>query len=135
MTPRGSSRRRSPSDVPATPLADPAPRADRDRTGQAARAGGRPATAVRLLRAGLRLIGPGADGGDPASTEIRGRLLISLAWAESERGRVEAGYRLLDEAERHIRPEQRPVLLAQRGLLLKRSGRNEDALRQYDEAV
>jgi len=134
--------------VPATPLADRVPRSARatpagraDQAGRLHAAGlaasddGRPATAVRLLRAGLRLIGPGADGGDPASAEIRGRLLISLAWAESERGRVEAGFRLLDEAERHIRPEQRPVLLAQRALLLKRSGRNEDALRQYDEAV
>jgi tetratricopeptide (TPR) repeat protein len=133
--------------VPATPLADRAGRTGQPgRTDQADRAtrlhaaalaasdDGRPATAVRQLRAGLRLIGPGADGGDPASVEIRGRLLISLAWAESERGRVAAGFRLLDEAERHIPPEQRPVLLAQRGLLLKRSGRNEDALRQYDEA-
>ena len=91
--------------------------------------------AVRQLRAGLRLIGPDAAGDAPAVAEIRGRLLISLAWAESERGRVGAGFRLLDEAERHIRLAQRPVLLAQRGLLLKRSGRNDLALRQYDEAV
>ena len=42
----------------------------------------RPAVAVRQLRAGLRLIGPDADGGDPAATEIRGRLLVSLAWAK-----------------------------------------------------
>src|SRR5215470_15848504 len=96
---------------------------------------GRPAVAVRQLRAGLRLIGPDADGGDPAAAEIRGRLLVSLAWAESERGRVEAGFRLLDEAEQHIPRSQRPILLAQRGLLLKRSGCNEAALRQYDEAV
>ena len=93
------------------------------------------ASAVRQLRAGLRLIGTAADGGDPAVAEIRGRLLISLAWAESERGRVDTGFRLLDQAEQHITPAQRPVLLAQRGLLLKRSGRNDLALRQYDEAV
>jgi CHAT domain len=96
---------------------------------------GRPAAAVRQLRAGLRLIGAGADTGDPAVAEVRGRLLISLAWAESERGRVDAGFRLLDQAEQHITRAQRPVLLAQRGLLLKRSGRNDLALRQYDEAV
>ncbi len=95
---------------------------------------GRPATAVRQLRAGLRLLGPGPGHG-PEAAEIRGRLLISLAWAESERGRVDAGFRLLDEAEQHIRPAQRPILLAQRGLLLKRSGRNDLALSQYDEAV
>jgi tetratricopeptide (TPR) repeat protein len=96
---------------------------------------GRPASAVRQLRAGLRLIGAVADSGDPAVAEVRGRLLISLAWAESERGRVDAGFRLLDQAEQHITRAQRPVLLAQRGLLLKRSGRNDLALRQYDEAV
>ena len=48
---------------------------------------------------------------------------------------MDAGFRLLDQAERHITRAQRPVLLAQRGLLLKRSGRNDLALRQYDEAV
>ena len=96
---------------------------------------GRPAAAVRQLRAGLRLIGPDGGSDVPAVAQIRGRLLISLAWAESERGRVEAGFRLLDEAEQHILPAQRPILLAQRGLLLKRSGRNADALCQYDEAV
>jgi len=99
---------------------------------------GRPAAAVRQLRAGLRLIGNGGDaagGGDPAVTEIRARLLVSLAWAESERGRVDVGFRLLDEAERLIPPAQRAILFAQRGLLLKRSGRNEEALRQYDQAV
>lgn len=99
---------------------------------------GRPAAAVRQLRAGLRLIGPGGDapdGGDPAVAEIRARLLVSLAWAESERGRVDVGFGLLDEAERLIPQPQRAILFAQRGLLLKRSGRNEEALRQYDQAV
>ena len=103
--------------------------------GLAASDDGRPAAAVRQLRAGLRLIGTDPGSGGPAVAEVRGRLLISLAWAESERGRVDAGFRLLDQAERHITRAQRPVLLAQRGLLLKRSGRNDLALRQYDEAV
>jgi CHAT domain len=96
---------------------------------------GRPSVAVRQLLAGLRLIGPDAAADDPAVAQVRARLLISLAWAESERGRVDAGFRLLDEAERHIPPAQRPILLAQRGLLLKRNGQNELALRQYDAAV
>ncbi len=116
----------------------PAPLADRAaRLHAAALASsddGRPASAVRQLRAGLRLIGA-ADSGDPAVAEVRGRLLISLAWAESERGRVDVGFALLDQAEQHITRAQRPVLLAQRGLLLKRSGRNDLALRQYDEAA
>ncbi len=117
----------------AAPLADRAARLHA--AALASSDNGRPAAAARQLRAGLRLIGPDPAGDSPAVAEIRGRLLISLAWAESERGRVDAGFRLLDEAERRIPQAQRPVLLAQRGLLLKRSGRNDLALRQYDEAV
>jgi len=119
--------------VKATPAADRAVRLHA--AGMASSDDGRPATAVRQLRAGLRLIQRDAADDDPAFAEIRGRLLVSLAWAESERGRVDVGFRLLDEAEQHIPRGQRPILLAQRGLLLKRSGRNELALRQYDEAV
>jgi tetratricopeptide (TPR) repeat protein len=119
--------------VRAAPLADRAARLHA--AGLASSDDGRPAAAVRQLRAGLRLIGTDAARGDPAVAEVRGRLLISLAWAESERGRVDIGFRLLDEAEQHIPRVQRPILLAQRGLLLKRSGRNDLALRQYDEAV
>ena len=122
--------------MPAVPPADLADRAARMHVAAlAASDDGRPAAAARQLRAGLRLIGPDPAGDVPAVAEIRGRLLISLAWAESERGRVDTGFRLLDEAEQHIPPAQRPILLAQRGLLLKRSGRNDLALGQYDEAV
>jgi hypothetical protein len=87
--------------------------------GLAASDNGRPAVAVRQLRAGLRLLAgrPGPD--EPALADVRGRLLVSLAWAESERGRVEVGFRLLAEA----------------AILLKRAGRDELALRQFDEAV
>jgi hypothetical protein len=119
--------------VCAAPLADRAARLHA--AALASSDNGRPASAVRQLRAGLRLIGATADSGDPAAAEVRGRLLISLAWAESERGQVDAGFRLLDQAEQHITGGQRPVLLAQRGLLLKRNGHNDQALRQYDEAV
>jgi tetratricopeptide (TPR) repeat protein len=119
--------------MPAPPLADRAARLHA--AGLASSDNGRPATAVRQLRAGLRLVTGGASAETAELDEIRGRLLISLAWAESERGRVEAGFRLLDEADRHIGLAQRPVLLAQRALLLKRSGRNDLALPQYDEAV
>jgi tetratricopeptide (TPR) repeat protein len=122
--------------VRAAPFADRADRAARMHAAALVSSdNGRPAAAVRQLRAGLRMIGPDSGGDVPAVAQIRGRLLISLAWAESERGRVDTGFRLLDEAEQHIPPAQRPILLAQRGLLLKRSGRNELALRQYDEAV
>ncbi|WBB75905.1 CHAT domain-containing protein [Micromonospora sp. WMMD1128] len=91
---------------------------------------GQPGRAARELRAGLRLARH-----NPALREVHVRLLISLAWAESERGRVELGFRLLDEAEALVAAPQWPILLGQRALLLKRSGRNAEALRQYDAAV
>ncbi len=94
---------------------------------------GRPARAVRHLRAGLAALN-GAEAADDVA-EIRGRLLITLAWAESERGRVEIGLRLLDEAETVMGPGQVGVLHGQRALLLKRRGRNEIALQYYDSAV
>ena len=104
--------------------------------GLAASDNGRPASAARTLRAGLRLTGQAAARhADPSLAELHGRLLISLAWAESERGQVDTGFALLDEAERHVTTAQRPVLHAQRALLLKRSGRYDLALAQYDQAV
>jgi tetratricopeptide (TPR) repeat protein len=102
--------------------------------GTASSDNGRPAVAVRQLRAGLRLIGD-ATPDDPLLARVRGRLLISLAWAESECGRVEIGFRVLDDAEPVIPDDQRPILSAQRALLLKRSGRYQQALRQFDAAV
>lgn len=91
---------------------------------------GQPGRAARELRAGLRLATR-----HPALRDIHARLLISLAWAESERGRVELGFRLLEEAEALVASPQRPILLGQRALLLKRNGRNAEALRRYDEAI
>jgi hypothetical protein len=102
--------------------------------GMASSDNGRPAVGPRQLRAGLRLVDPDAAA-DPTLAELRGRLLISLAWAEAERGRVEVGYRLLDEAEPHVTERQRPVLLAQRALILKRAGRDDIALRHFDRAI
>jgi tetratricopeptide (TPR) repeat protein len=101
---------------------------------QASSDNGRPALAARQIRAGLRLLDatPTPDGD---LLHVRGRLLVSLAWAESERGRVDVGFRLLDEAEPLVGPTQRAVLLAQRALLLKRGGRDDLALRQYSEAI
>jgi tetratricopeptide (TPR) repeat protein len=102
--------------------------------GMAASDGGRPTVAVRRLRAGLRLVdGVGSD--EPDLVRVKGRLLMSLAWAESERGRVGYASRLLDDAEPVVPDDQRPVLYAQRALLLKRSGRYREALRQFDRAL
>jgi hypothetical protein len=55
--------------------------------GMAASDNGQPAVAVRRLRAGLRLIEGAAADGDRAMVDVRVRLPVSLAWAESERGR------------------------------------------------
>jgi CHAT domain-containing protein/tetratricopeptide (TPR) repeat protein len=107
--------------------------ADLCSAGVAANEMSRPGLAVRHLRAGLRLLD--ANPTDPALLAVRGRLLVSLAWAESERGRADAGFRLLREAEPLLPPGQRPVLYAQRALLLERTGRNDLALREYDAAV
>ena len=99
---------------------------------------GQPALAVRRLRAGLQLVAdpaPGAPDPEPTLAALRSRLLLSLAWAESERGRVELGFRLLDEAEAGIPADLRGALFGQRALLLKRSGRHDEAIGQFDAAV
>jgi hypothetical protein len=126
--------------VELTALAERAAR--RHAAGMAASDGGQPAVAVRHLRAGLRLVeGAGDDGdGDGAAgvgviAEVRGRLLVSLAWAEFERGRVDLGFEILDRAEPGIPDGQLPLLLAQRALLLRRSGHNEAALPWLDRAI
>ena len=98
--------------------------------GVAASSDGRPAAAVRQLRLAMHHAGT-----DPASAHLRGRILISLAWAEAERGRVELGFELLDEAEPLIPPRHRGVLHGQRGLLLRRTGRDGPAIDQYDAAI
>jgi tetratricopeptide (TPR) repeat protein len=84
--------------------------------------------AVRRLRAALRLA---ADRADP----VRGRLLISLAWVEAERGRVDLGFRLLDEAALLLPPDRLPLLHAQRAVLLRRNGRTDLAAPEFDRAV
>lgn len=105
----------------------------------------RPDLAVRQLRAGLRLLDAGSASGRPpgalpadvdeAVAELRVRLMVSLAWAESERGRIGGAFRLLDEAEARAPAAQRPVVLSQRALLLERTGRNDLALAEFDAAV
>ncbi|GIM96563.1 CHAT domain-containing protein [Paractinoplanes toevensis] len=96
--------------------------------GHAANLEGRPALAVRKLRAAVRLAGA-------CEAEVRGRLLISLAWAEAERGRVDLGLRLLDQAERLLPPAGQALLHAQRAVLLRRNGRNDLALPEFSRAI
>ncbi|MBM2616271.1 CHAT domain-containing protein [Actinoplanes sp. LDG1-06] len=83
---------------------------------------------MRRLRAALRLTGAG----DPAA---RGRVLVTLAWAEAERGRVDLGHRLLDQAEELTPEAGRPVLHAQRAALFNRNGRADLAMPWFDRAI
>jgi tetratricopeptide (TPR) repeat protein len=113
------------------------------RAGTVASERGRPASAVRSLRAGLRLIAlsnpaSGTPTGVPVGGEaraLRAQLMVSLAWAEFELGRIDVAFGLLDDAAQLVPRDEFPVLLAQRALLLKRTGRPGDAMRSYNEAI
>jgi tetratricopeptide (TPR) repeat protein len=103
--------------------------------GVQATAAGRPATGIRLLEAGLRLLGWPAGPVPSAARGLGARLLLSLAHAEAEVGRTERGLDLLREAEELIAPADRGVLLQQRGLMLMRTGRTAEVLPLLDAAV
>ncbi len=83
---------------------------------------------MRRLRAALRL----TSEHDPAA---RGRVLVTLAWAEAERGRVDLGFRLLDEAAPLVPAAGQAVLHAQRAALLNRNGRADLAQPEFDRAI
>jgi tetratricopeptide (TPR) repeat protein len=95
---------------------------------------GRPAAAARLLRAGLRQLGrqPGGRGDVP---ELTARFLGSLAVAEVYVGHSGPAFELLDEADGLVPPEDRGILVQQRGLLLYLVGRMDEALHCLDEAL
>ncbi|MPZ95760.1 MAG: tetratricopeptide repeat protein, partial [Propionibacteriales bacterium] len=66
----------------------------------------------------------------------RARILLSLGYQEAERGHVDEGLHLLDEAADANLPSAIVGLIAsQRGLLLMRAGREDAALAAFDEAV
>jgi CHAT domain-containing protein len=93
----------------------------------------RPVRGSELLRAALRELGdPLPAGHDTADAELRGRILVSLAYAEAEQGRIDHGWRLLAEAESLLPPRLRGLLLNQRALLYIRTGKDEAAIAQYD---
>ncbi|GAA1500737.1 hypothetical protein GCM10009827_007370 [Dactylosporangium maewongense] len=103
--------------------------------GQRVTADMRPVQGSKLLREGLRLLDrlPAADQAGAAT--VRARLLATLGYAEVDQGRVDAGLRLLDEAEALLPPDGRGAVYGQRGVVLSRLGRDEEALRQFDAAV
>ena len=102
---------------------------------------GRPAVAVRHLRAGLERLGwaetakPGGGQLPDAHWALAARLLMSLAHFEAEQGRTEYGLALLDQAEGLTAVADRGILISQRGLLLMRTWRDSAALPLFDEAV
>ncbi|HEX7746607.1 MAG TPA: CHAT domain-containing protein [Micromonosporaceae bacterium] len=97
----------------------------------------RPAAGARLLRTALRMLNGGAtDAADqPEAAQLRARILVSLAYAVAEQGNTDAGLRHLDDAERLLPPQRRGVLYGQRAVLLRRTGRHDEALEQYDQAL
>jgi len=105
--------------------------------GVAALGAGRPQDGARLLRTALRILDheDGADGLTrvPAAAFLA-RIMISLAAAEVQLGRSEAGFELLDEAEALAAPADLGILLQQRGLLLMLVGKLDAALRSMNDA-
>jgi tetratricopeptide (TPR) repeat protein len=95
-------------------------------------AAGRPAAGARRLRSALRLLD--REGDDPEAVALTGAVLVSLAHAEAEQGRGRHGLELLDRAE-ELLPGRRGLVLQQRGLLLLRMGRTDEALPLLNRAV
>ncbi len=92
----------------------------------------RPLVALRHLGRALAvldgIVGPDAD-------RLRGRVLVTAALAESERGEVAAGLALLDRAEPLLPRRERGTLYGQRGVLLRRTGHDDLALDAYGRAL
>ncbi|HTU75989.1 MAG TPA: CHAT domain-containing protein [Trebonia sp.] len=97
---------------------------------------GHPDVAARLMREGLARLGwrqrAGGKSDDipPEHRELAARLIMSLAFVQAEQGRAADGLRLLDRAQRFAAPTDQGILLMQRGLVLLRTGRWQDALTQ-----
>jgi len=98
---------------------------------------GRPLAGRRLLLSALRLLGWASPGRPPSPgpDRLAARVLTSLAGVEVVLGHSEHGFHLLDAAGAAAAPEDRGVLLQQRGLLLVLVGRMGEALPYLDEAV
>ena len=62
---------------------------------------------------------------DVAARNLRGRILVSLAFAEAERGDVEPACGCSPRPSRYLPRAERGLLHGQRGILLRRTGRDE----------
>jgi tetratricopeptide (TPR) repeat protein len=106
--------------------------AELHRLGVAATARGDPAAGSKLLRTGLRAIGWPTGTTDP---HLAARLLISLAHAQALQGLLTTGLGHLDAAATIVATADRGVLAQQRGLLLFRAGRIDEALEWLNAAI
>lgn len=98
---------------------------------------GRPAESASLLREGLSILGWGGTAVMPSLPEaavVVARLLMTLAVAEAEQGDTELGMSLLDEASRYVAAEDNGILLQQRALILRMSGRLSESLDFFNMA-
>ncbi len=89
--------------------------------------------AIARLRRALAVLGPGADDGT-AERQLRARILLILAYCEAESGRTGRGLALLDQAQELLPYEERADAHGQRAILLRRAGRESEALAEYDRA-
>lgn len=113
--------------------------------GLAENSAGRPAAAATKLRRALRMLAqsPPIEAADPADVGaqrafMRARLLLTLAKSEAELRGVEKGLARLAEADavagQFDDAQIRVAIHNQRGLMLLRVGRDEDALAEFDRA-
>jgi tetratricopeptide (TPR) repeat protein len=100
----------------------------------------RPHEAVLALRRALRLLGTDTD--DRESTELRVRVLISLAFSDAEERGFDNGLAHLDTARTllpavpdAVRAQLDATIEAQHGLLLMRVGRYQESIESLDRAV
>ncbi len=104
----------------------------------AANAQMRPLVALRHLRGALALLDSADAGGGPdaaTARRLRGRVLVTAALAESERGEVDEGLRLLDLAAPLLPTTERGEVFGQRGILLRRTGHDDLAEQSYVQAL
>lgn len=108
--------------------------ADPDRLYERARAstrGSRPVEAERLLEATLQALrdGPSRQG------LTRERVLLTLAYVRAELGHIEDGLQILDRIETGADRHLAGVAAGQRGLVLLRAGRPDEAVEPLNTAV
>lgn len=94
---------------------------------------GRWKTGLRLAERALQQLRSNTNASEDTDL-LHARILITLAYNHSELGRPERAATLLDEASVRSADAQ-PAVRVARGMLLVRTGRPQDAVRELDEAV